>query len=106
MGIADKTIFALWASNKRNTRKLHQRKKKLQNCETKKCPTNQSRLLRLKKIYDKEMADKCTQKDATGYYNCSEKVYNLSKYKKAKDEHRACKEKKCLKEYEAIIQGI
>ena len=106
MGIADRTIFALLASNKRNTRKVQQLTKNLANCETKNCPKNHSRLRRLKKIHDKDLAEKCTQKDPIAYYTCSEKVFNASKLKKAKEEYRTCNETKCLKEYEAIRKEV
>ena len=99
-------LYFLVASNKRNTRKVKQLKKKLENCETKHCPKNYSRLRRLRKIHDKDLAEKCTQKDPMAYYHCSDKVFNASKLKKAKEEYRTCNEKECVKEYEAIIKEV
>ena len=106
MGIADRTIFALLTSDKRNTRKVTQLKKKLANCQTKNCPKNHSRLRRLKKIHDKDLAEKCTQKDPMAFYDCSDKVFNASKLKQAREEYRTCNETKCVHEYEAIRKEV
>jgi len=106
MGVSNRTIFALLVSNKRNTKKVKQHKKKLESCKTKKCPTNHARLRLLRKIHDKDLAKKCKQKDDMAYYNCSVKVFNKSEYKKAKEEYKACNEKECLKEYEALIKEL
>ena len=67
MGASDKLIFALMMSNKRNTKKVKQHKKKLESCKKKKCSRNHSRLLSLRKIHDKELADKCKQKNDMAY---------------------------------------
>jgi hypothetical protein len=104
MGIADRTIFAVLTSKKRNTRKLDQLKKKLETCTTQKCPKNHARLRRLKKIHDKDLANTCTQKGNMAFYNCSVKVFDASTYKKAKEEYKTCNEKECSKEYADILQ--
>ena len=46
----------------------------------------------MRKIHDKELADKCKQKNDMAYYNCSVKLFNKSEYKKAKEEYKACDE--------------
>jgi len=60
----------------------------------------------LRKIHDKELADKCKQKNDMAYYNCSVKLFNKSEYKKAKEEYKVCDEEKCMKEYEALMKEL
>ena len=95
--------MALFITNKRNTRKVMQLKKKLARCKTRKCPKMNSKL---RKIHDKELANKCKQKNNDAFYRCSEKVYANSGMKRDFNERQACGQEKCLKEWNALRNAL
>jgi hypothetical protein len=75
--------------------------KKLNKCKTQKCSKQNKKRLAEQKRYLKEEVIHCSKiVDDYEYYDCSNKLYEKSKYKKRFDEWVKCGKTKCSKELE------
>ena len=76
--------------------------KKIDKCKTRKCLThNKKRLIEHEKFI-KEQDKQCPQKSNEEFYNCSDKFYENSEYKKLFDKWVKCGKEMCAKEIEEL----
>jgi hypothetical protein len=77
--------------------------KKLNKCKTRKCSKQNKKRLAEQKRYLKEEKKQCYKiEDNSEYYNCTDKLYEKSKYKKLFDKWVKCGKTKCSKELERL----
>ena len=76
--------------------------KKIDKCKTRRCLThNKKRLIEHEKFI-KEQDKQCPQKSNEEFYNCSDKFYENSEYKKLFDKWVKCGKEMCTKEIEEL----
>ena len=69
-------------------------------CVKKKCTAITKRKLKGERKHNKLVKEKCSALvDNLDYYNCTDKIYTNSEYKKLFDDWSACTKKKCIKEH-------
>jgi hypothetical protein len=78
--------------------------KKIDKCKTRKCLTHNKKRLKEYKKFIKEQDKQCPQKSNDEFYNCTNKFYENSEYKKLFDKWVKCGKKMCGKEIEELIQ--
>jgi hypothetical protein len=71
---------------------------KINKCKTRKCLTHNKKRLLEYKTYIKEQDKQCPQKSNEEFYNCTDKFYEKSEYKKLFDKWVKCGKEKCSKE--------
>jgi hypothetical protein len=77
--------------------------KKLNKCKTQKCVKTKTKKMAEQKRYLKEEKKQCSKiVDNSEYYNCTDKLYQKSKYKKLFDKWVKCGKTKCSKELEEL----
>ncbi len=78
--------------------------KKIDKCKTRKCLTHNKKRLKEHKKFIKEQNKQCPQKSNEEFYNCTNKFYENSEYKKLFDKWVKCGKKMCGKEIEELRQ--
>jgi hypothetical protein len=77
---------------------------KINKCKTRKCLTHNKNRLKEYKKFIKEQDKQCPQKSNEEFYNCTDKFYENSEYKKLFDKWVKCGKKMCGKEIEELRQ--
>jgi hypothetical protein len=93
-----------------NLKKLKEKErnlqKKLEKCKQTKCANLYKKRIESEKIFELEQKKACSEKlSDMKYYDCTDKFYEGSTYKKIFDEFTECYNNKCKKEKKAHIKS-
>jgi hypothetical protein len=107
MSLPKKIKFGLTNSQTKKIKEMDKNRepflKKLNKCKTRKCSKQNKKRLAEQKRYLKEEKKQCSKiEDNSEYYDCTDKLYEKSKYKKLFDKWVKCGKTKCSKELERL----